>query len=120
MGGRSNLKVSACLYNLSFVFCLSLEVISCHLGAGCSVAASEGGISKDTSMGFSPGEGLMMGVGVGQLVDMILVPGEGGRLRPLNRTIHGNQVGQAGRSSLCQYKLFQVGRDPGRGLEAVR
>ena len=24
MGGRSNLKVSACLYNLSFVFCLSL------------------------------------------------------------------------------------------------
>ena len=70
-------------------------------------------------MGFSPGEGLMMGVGVGQLVDMILVPGEGGRLRPLNCTIHGDQVGQAGRSSLSQYKLLQAVRDPGRGLEAV-
>ena len=62
----------------------------------------------------------MMGVGVGQLVDMILVPGEGGRLRPLNCAIHGDQVGQAGRSSFSQYKLLQVGRDPGRGLEAVR
>ena len=51
---------------------------------------------------------------------MILVPGEGGRLRPLNRAIHGDQVGQAGQGYLSQYKLFQVGRDPGRGLEAMR
>ena len=70
-------------------------------------------------MGFSPGEGLMMGVGVGQLVDMILVPGEGRRLRPLNRAVHGDQVGQAGQGSLSHSKLLQVGRDPGRGLEAV-
>ena len=62
----------------------------------------------------------MMGVGVGQLVDMILVPGEGGRLRPLNRAIHGDQVGRVGQGSLSQYKLLQVGLDPGRGLEAVR
>ena len=45
-------------------------------------------------MGFSPGEGLMMGVGAGQLVDMIPVPGEGGGLRPLNRAVHGDQVGE--------------------------
>jgi len=50
-----------------------LKVISCHLGAGCSVAASEGGLSKDTSMGFSPGEGLMMGVRAGDF-DPSIVP----------------------------------------------
>ena len=35
-------------------------VISFQLGAGCSVTASERGIARDTSMGFSPLEGLVM------------------------------------------------------------
>ena len=38
-----------------------LAIVSCHLGAGCSIAATLGGVSKDTSMGFTPLEGLMMG-----------------------------------------------------------
>jgi len=38
-----------------------LAIVSCHLGAGCSIAATLGGVSKDTSMGFSPLEGLVMG-----------------------------------------------------------
>ena len=37
------------------------RVISCHLGNGCSVTASKGGVSMDTSMGLGPLEGLMMG-----------------------------------------------------------
>lgn len=36
------------------------RVISFQLGAGCSVTASERGIACDTSMGFSPLEGLVM------------------------------------------------------------
>jgi acetate kinase len=37
-----------------------LRVVSCHLGSGASIAAVEGGRSVDTSMGFTPLEGLVM------------------------------------------------------------
>ncbi len=37
-----------------------LRLISCHLGAGCSLAAIRGGRSIDTTMGFTPLEGLVM------------------------------------------------------------
>lgn len=36
------------------------RVVSCHLGAGCSVAASRSGIAVDTTMGFTPLAGLVM------------------------------------------------------------
>ncbi|MBU0593757.1 MAG: acetate/propionate family kinase [Gammaproteobacteria bacterium] len=36
------------------------RIISLQLGSGCSVTAIEGGVPKDTSMGFSPLEGLVM------------------------------------------------------------
>ena len=39
----------------------SLKLISCHLGNGCSLAAIQHGRSVDTSMGFTPLDGLMMG-----------------------------------------------------------
>lgn len=38
-----------------------LRLITCHLGNGCSLAAIRGGKSIDTTMGFTPLEGLMMG-----------------------------------------------------------
>jgi acetate kinase len=37
-----------------------LRVVSCHLGAGASLAAVLGGRSVDTTMGFTPLEGLVM------------------------------------------------------------
>ncbi|MFP4024465.1 MAG: acetate/propionate family kinase [Thiohalospira sp.] len=43
------------------------KVISCHLGNGASVAAVKNGQSVDTSMGFTPVEGLMMGTRAGNL-----------------------------------------------------
>ena len=43
------------------------KVISCHLGNGASVAAIKNGKSIDTSMGFTPVEGLMMGTRAGNL-----------------------------------------------------
>ena len=44
-----------------------LKIISCHLGNGCSITAVDGGRSIDTSMGFTPLEGLMMGTRCGDL-----------------------------------------------------
>ena len=38
----------------------NLRVVSCHLGAGASLAAVRGGRSMDTTMGFTPLEGLVM------------------------------------------------------------
>jgi acetate kinase len=37
-----------------------LRIVTCHLGAGASLAAVAGGISVDTTMGFTPLEGLVM------------------------------------------------------------
>lgn len=44
-----------------------LKIISCHLGNGASLAAIKGGKSIDTSMGFTPLEGLMMGTRSGDI-----------------------------------------------------
>ncbi len=44
-----------------------LRLITCHLGNGASVAAIAGSHSVDTSMGFTPLEGLMMGTRTGDL-----------------------------------------------------
>jgi len=38
-----------------------LKIVTCHLGNGCSIAAVKYGKSVDTSMGFTPLEGLLMG-----------------------------------------------------------
>jgi len=43
------------------------KIISCHLGNGASVAAVKNGESFDTSMGFTPIEGLIMGTRCGDL-----------------------------------------------------
>jgi acetate kinase len=39
---------------------VGLRVVSCHLGAGASLAAVQDGASVDTTMGFTPLEGLVM------------------------------------------------------------
>ena len=50
-----------------------LKIITCHLGNGCSMAAVDKGISIDTSMGFTPLEGLLMGTRSGDIdVSIIL------------------------------------------------
>jgi len=50
-----------------------VRLITCHLGNGCSVSAVAGGRCVDTSMGFTPLEGLVMGTRSGDL-DPALVP----------------------------------------------
>ncbi|MEG2177777.1 MAG: acetate kinase [Bacteroidales bacterium] len=44
-----------------------VNIISCHLGNGASIAAIQQGKSVDTSMGFTPVEGLVMGTRAGDL-----------------------------------------------------
>lgn len=43
------------------------KLITCHLGNGASICAIKDGKSQDTSMGFTPVEGLIMGTRVGNL-----------------------------------------------------
>lgn len=45
----------------------NMKIITCHLGNGASIAAIKNGKSVDTSMGFTPVEGLMMGTRAGDL-----------------------------------------------------
>lgn len=44
-----------------------LKIITCHLGNGCSITAVDKGKSIDTSMGFTPLEGLVMGTRCGDI-----------------------------------------------------
>ncbi len=50
-----------------------LKIITCHLGNGSSITAIDGGRSVETSMGFTPLEGLVMGTRCGD-IDPALVP----------------------------------------------
>ena len=50
----------------------SLKIVTCHLGNGCSLAGVKGGRSVDTTMGFTPLEGLMMGTRSGSIDPGIL------------------------------------------------
>ncbi|MFC1489772.1 acetate/propionate family kinase [Candidatus Latescibacterota bacterium] len=45
----------------------NLKIITCHLGNGCSIDAVRNGYAVDTSMGFTPLEGLMMGTRTGDI-----------------------------------------------------
>jgi acetate kinase len=50
----------------------SFKLVTCHLGNGCSLAAIRDGRSVDTTMGFTPLEGLMMGTRSGSVDPGIL------------------------------------------------
>ena len=50
----------------------SLRIVTCHLGNGCSLAAIRNGHSVDTTMGFTPLDGLMMGTRSGSVDPGIL------------------------------------------------
>ncbi|MCM1991079.1 acetate kinase [Oceanirhabdus seepicola] len=50
-----------------------LKIVTCHLGNGASCAAIQNGKSVDTSMGFTPLEGLVMGTRCGD-IDPAIVP----------------------------------------------
>jgi acetate kinase len=50
-----------------------MKIITCHLGNGASITAIKDGISIDTSMGFTPVDGLIMGTRTGEIDPGVLL-----------------------------------------------
>jgi acetate kinase len=80
------------------------RLIVCHLGNGASVAAIRNGKSVDTSMGFTPLEGLMMGTRCGSIDPGILIYLErhhGYKTEDLDRILNRESglLGVSGRSA---------------------
>ncbi len=49
-----------------------LKIVTCHLGSGCSISAVKDGVCFDTSMGFTPLDGFMMGTRCGTMDPSVL------------------------------------------------
>lgn len=70
--GTSHYYVSRHYYQMKGIKSEGTKVITCHLGNGCSLAAIKDGKSIDTSMGFTPLSGLVMGTRSGDIDPSIL------------------------------------------------
>ncbi len=70
--GTSHYFVSRQYYKITDKPVKDTKVITCHLGNGASIAAIDGGKSIDTSMGFTPLSGIVMGTRSGDLDPSIL------------------------------------------------
>lgn len=71
--GTSHFFVSRRAAELLGKSLFQLKMITCHLGNGASMAAIKEGISVDTTMGFTPLEGLLMGTRCGDLDPAIIL-----------------------------------------------
>ena len=71
--GPSHLFVTCRAAELSNGKLEDYKMISCHLGNGASVTAVDSGFSIDTSMGFTPLEGLMMGTRSGDMDPAVIL-----------------------------------------------
>lgn len=81
-----------------------LKIITAHLGNGCSMAAVKHGLSMDTTMGFTPLEGLLMGTRSGDLdpsLILYIMGKEGLTLGEANTLLnkHSGLIGISGESS---------------------
>jgi len=70
--GTSHYYVSRRYYNIKDINPEGTKVITCHLGNGSSLCAIKDGLSIDTSMGFTPLSGLIMGTRSGDIDPSIL------------------------------------------------
>jgi acetate kinase len=101
-----------------------LRMITCHLGNGASLAAIRGGASIDTTMGFTPLEGLMMGTRSGTVDPGILihlVRHRGARAEDLDRLLNKNSglLGVSGISGDMREILAAIGRGDARAQLAL-
>jgi len=67
------------------------KIVTCHLGSGASIAAVENGRSVETSMGFTPVEGLVMGSRTGDLdlgAFMYIMDKEGYTTKEMNTLVN--------------------------------
>jgi acetate kinase len=88
-----------------------LRLVVCHLGGGCSVTAVAAGRSRDTTMGFSPLEGVPMATRSGSIDPAVLVY--------LERT-HGMGAADIDRALTAESGLLALGGSADmRDLEAA-
>ncbi len=102
--GTSHLYVSRRAAELMNRKIDELKIITAHLGNGCSIAAVKHGISIDTSMGFTPLEGLLMGTRCGDLDPQVILFVMGKEGLSLNEAAtmlnkHSGLIGISGESS---------------------
>jgi acetate kinase len=71
--GLSNAYCAARVSELLGRPAIGLRLVVCHLGGGCSVTAVRDGVSVDTSMGYTPLDGLMMATRSGSVDPGILL-----------------------------------------------
>lgn len=71
--GASHFFVSQRLFEVSTISPENSKVITIHLGNGCSMAAIKNGKSLDTTMGFTPLEGLLMGTRSGDVDPSVIL-----------------------------------------------
>lgn len=79
-----------------------VRIVTLHLGNGCSACAIKGGESIDTSMGFTPLEGLVMGTRSGDIDAALLdyIAAKEGLTLPQVEALLNNQSGLLGISGL--------------------
>ncbi len=70
--GTSHKYVSNRLAELLNKDIKDIKIVTCHLGNGCSISAVENGKCVDTSMGFTPVDGFMMGTRCGSMDPSVL------------------------------------------------
>ena len=102
--GTSHLYVSNRAAELLGKDIKELKVITAHLGNGCSMAAVKNGQSMDTTMGFTPLEGLLMGTRSGDLdpsLILYIMGKEGLTVGEANTLLnkHSGLIGISGESS---------------------
>jgi len=98
-----------------------LRVVSCHLGAGASLCAIAGGRSQDTTMGFTPLEGLVMATRSGSvdpgLLMWLLEPGRLSQHELSDGLEHrSGLLGLAGSADMREVLEHAENRDPDAGL----
>ncbi len=99
----------------------SLRIVTCHLGSGCSLAAIQNGRSIDTTMGFTPLDGVMMGTRSGSLDPGILtylLREKGATAESLDQTLN-HESGLLGISGIAG-DLREVMRARDAGNERAR
>lgn len=102
--GTSHLYVSQRAADLLGKDIKNLKIITAHLGNGCSITAVKNGQSIDTSMGFTPLEGLLMGTRSGDLdpsLILYIMAKEGLTVGEANTLLnkHSGLIGISGESS---------------------
>ncbi|MFB0710649.1 acetate/propionate family kinase [Buttiauxella noackiae] len=120
--GTSHKYVSNVLADKLGVPLSALRVVSCHLGNGSSLCAIKGGQSVNTSMGFTPQSGVMMGTRSGDIDPSILpwlAQREGKTPQQLN-TLLNNESGLLGVSGVSHdYRDVEQAAQAGNARAAL-